>query len=119
VAPATGSVTTYHPAAQQRPAGYPPVLPFVPHMDCSVTVGREGLRHGPSVQWWGVHNPAALFDKLLRASLADGWVPVEDEETPAIAAQVANLRRASRSRTIVAAIVGNTGLVTMADRAHP
>jgi len=115
-APGMLPATTYYTAASTRPAGYPTVLPFVPHLDCTVSVAREGMQHGPSAQWWGVHNPPALFDKLLRASLADGWVPVEDEETPAIAAQVANLRRATRSRTIVAAIVGNTGLVTLSDR---
>jgi hypothetical protein len=118
-APATYMpAATKYPAAQARPAGYPAVLPFVPHLDCSVTVAREGTQNGPSAQWWGVMNPPALFDKLLRASLADGWVPAEDEEIPPIAAQVANLRRAGRSRTIVAAIVGNTGLVTLSDRAR-
>jgi hypothetical protein len=115
-APGALPATTYYTGTATRPEGYPTVLPFVPHLDCTVNVCREGMHHGPSAQWWGVHNPPALFDKLLRASLADGWVPVEDDETPAIAAQVANLRRAARSRTIVAAIVGNTGLVTISDR---
>jgi hypothetical protein len=110
--------TTYYNASGTRPAGYPAVLPFVPLLDVSVTVARDGMLHGPSAQWWGVPNPPALFDKLLRASLADGWIPVEDEDAPAIAAQVANLHRAGRMRTIVAAIVGTTGLVTLSDRAR-
>ncbi|MDB4951761.1 MAG: hypothetical protein JWM27_4410 [Gemmatimonadetes bacterium] len=114
--PGAFPAATYFAAGGARPAGYPAVLPFVPHLDVSVTVAREGMLHGPSAQWWGVPNPPALFDKLLRASLADGWIPVDDEDTPTIAAQVANLRRAARTRTIVAAIVGNTGLVTLSDR---
>jgi hypothetical protein len=110
--------TTYYSACEARPAGYPAVLPFVPQLDVSVSVAREGMMHGPSAQWWGVPNPPALFDKLLRASLADGWIPIDDEDVPAIAAQVSNLHRASRTRTIVAAIVGTTGLVTLSDRAR-
>jgi hypothetical protein len=111
--------TTYYSACENRPAGYPAVLPFVPQLDVSVTVAQGGMIHGPSAQWWGVPNPPALFDKLLRSSLADGWIPLDDEDAPAIAAQVSNLHRAGRTRTIVAAIVGTTGLVTLSDRARP
>lgn len=118
-APGTPGVvpTTHFEAADDRPAGYPEALPFVPGLSVSVTELRAGMNHGPSAQWWGVDDPDAVLSSLVRGSVEDGWEQVTDDEAPALAASLVRMRRGGRGRTIIASRVGPVGMVTLADRA--
>ena len=64
---------TFAPAAE-RPVSFPPDLPFVAGLACTVYLYRAA---GGSVlaQWEGVDDLAAVTDRVIEASLDDGWAP--------------------------------------------
>lgn len=68
-APEGMALTTYK-AADERPASYPPELPFLPGVPASVT-GRDG---NASVQWWSVPDVEGALAELRAQCAADGWV---------------------------------------------
>ncbi|HYW14282.1 MAG TPA: hypothetical protein VE871_20110 [Longimicrobium sp.] len=61
--------TVYHPT-DERPASYPPEVPFLPGVAASV-MGRDG---SASVQWWGVPDVEDAVTALRAQCAADGWV---------------------------------------------
>ncbi len=68
-APDGMAFTTYR-ATDERPASYPPGIPFLPGVAASVA-GRDG---NASVQWWGVPDVEGALADLRAQCAADGWV---------------------------------------------
>lgn len=111
-APGGMAFTTYK-ATDERPASYPPELPFLPGVAASVT-GRGG---NASVQWWNVPDVEGALAGLRAHAAADGWA--EGAETrldflPSL--RILNFQRADGTQRVVH--VTPTGGGTMIQLVH-
>lgn len=70
--------TIYH-AADERPASYPPELPFLPGVAASVMLFPGGPDAGASATWFNVPDVEGALAGLRAQTAADGWV--EGDET--------------------------------------
>lgn len=69
--------TVFH-AADERPASYPPELPFLPGLGASV-MSAGGADAGAQATWWGVADVEGAVAELRAQSAASGWT--EGDET--------------------------------------
>lgn len=77
-APEGMAFTTYN-AADERPASYPPELPFLPGIAATVLAPADGEDAGAWAMW-GVPEAEleGVLDSLRTQSAADGWVEGEE-----------------------------------------
>ncbi len=99
--------TLFH-ATDERPASYPPELPFLPGVAASVM----GWNESASVQWWGVPDVEGALAELRARGAEEGWT--EGAETgldflPGL--RILNFERADGSQRMVH--VTSTGNGTM------
>ena len=70
--PMAASVTTTYAPAKERPASYPPDLPFLPDATLSVSVFDDSA-YGPIWQTFGLSNLKAALDSITRQLESAGW----------------------------------------------
>jgi len=72
-APADVVVSTGFEAAAQRPASYPPELPYLPGLKVSVQALPDGRTALVLATWWMVDDADAALAEILAQSAAAGW----------------------------------------------
>lgn len=108
------TITMWEPAGE-RPNRYPRQLPFVPDVSVSVTLFPGSM--GTAVTWWGVEKAAAVIDKLVQDSTADGWAHAEGRGHAAIfPLQLVKLYRGAQTRLIVAGPMLGEGMVGLLEQ---
>jgi hypothetical protein len=97
--------TIYH-TTDERPASYPPEVPFLPGVAASV-MGRDG---SGVVQWWSVADVEGAIAELRAQCADDDWVEADEtgmEFIPGI--RILNFERADGMTRMINVVSTGTG----------
>lgn len=112
--PGAAAVSTVFDVAAERPASYPPGLPYLPGLKVSVLDVPD--RAFPSAMWLPVDDLEPALAEILAQSEAAGWAESTDSEgPPPPGLRMLILARPGARRTVIVGTVPGNGTIMVMD----
>ncbi|HEY0017113.1 MAG TPA: hypothetical protein VGC13_12370 [Longimicrobium sp.] len=116
--PVAGAESVLYEGAAERPASYPPGLPFLPGVKVSVSRSPAGPSPVASLMWNVPDAETALAD-LLAQCAASGWAREPEPDEPLIPGlRMIHLEREGRERMINVVSIGENAMISLVDSAR-
>jgi hypothetical protein len=116
--PVAGAESVVYEGAPDRPASYPPGLPFLPGVKVSLSQSPAGPSSVTSLMWNVPDAEAALAD-LLAQCAASGWTREPESDEPLIPGlRMIHLEREGRERMINIVSIGENAMISLMDDAQ-
>lgn len=113
--PVPGVESVVYEGAAERPASYPPGLPFLPGVKVSLSQSPSGPSPVASLMWNVPDAETALAD-LLAQCAAGGWTREPEPDEPLIPGlRMIHLQREDRERMINVVSVGENAMISLVD----
>jgi hypothetical protein len=107
-------VATTYEAHAERPAGYPPAMPYLPGLKASVTVFPGGA--AMSVAWFAVPDAEAAAAEILAQGAAAGWKSAGSEEMDVANVRIIEMTRAGLRRSVIVSSFDGNGTLMLIDK---
>lgn len=113
--PAVSMVSTIFEPGAERPAGYPPQLPYLPGLKASVTAFPDPAP--PTVAWFKLPDPGRAAAEILAQSAAAGWRESSDEgDLVATNVRMIEMTRPGLRRTLIVSSFAGHGTLMLIDK---
>ena len=110
------AVVTGYAAAAERPASYPPELPYVAGLKVSTMISPDGGSAGATATWWKVSQPDAVLADILAQSAAAGWTESTEPDPPLPPGiRMISLHRGGERRVVHVASAGENAMIMLLD----
>lgn len=108
------TVATTFGAGADRPASYPPELPYLPEHRALVTGGQKG---GWTAVWFVASGVERVAAEILSQSAAAGWSDAASSEGGMLVPgmRIVELTRPGLRRTVMISSFGENGSITLSD----
>ena len=112
--PEAVTVSTTFGTGADRPASYPPELPYLPEHRALVTGGRQG---GWTAVWFVASGVESVAAEILSQSAAAGWSEAASSEGGMLVPgmRIVELARPGLRRTVMISSFGENGSITLSD----
>lgn len=117
--PVAGAESVLYEGAAERPASYPPGLPFLPGVKVSLSRSPAGPSSVAWLAMWNVPDAETALADLLAQCAASGWTREPEPDAPPIPGlRMIPLEREGRERMINVVPVGENAMISLVDSAR-